>query len=900
MKQSNKATYAAYLNMALHNQFLIVNHIKNRLGQDLLKEEAPLNDPVTWKVFFYGKNKSPEDTLSVVRLLAKHFPFINANDNPEMLKEFLETAFSRLNTERNEHSHYYHGPVEKKEVKGNNAASANLDLKKCIADAKAFLQQKIEEGIERQQPIDATYTGDPKLKPKQLYRELGAAALAELQTLQLPLYQEDGKEYTKLGLAFFTALFLEKKHAVQFFSKIPFLKDHENDQTARLYKEWCWAFCSRMPQPKLASGEVSMDILNELYRAPKDLYNFLAETDKQQFEVDFHHEDETLMLELGNQKSILKRKEDRFPYLAMKVMDDTDFFEQLRFQVHLGKWLRHEYTSDSIEERKIYTKLRGFGRLGYFMEDNAPNSWKATEPENAALDEEGKPKWHLKAIEQFAPQYLVTGNRVGIRINRGKAPADWLELEKYEPNPEENKAARDRKAILFQPDAILSTYELPNLFFYQYLYDKTKNRFGKQLIAQSAEVFIRNYINEFKRFCKDVTSGVVKPIAEADFVKKSRRPNEPISEKNEYDGKEWDTLEARKNDLQLMIDGSDYYVNQKDLPDAIREYLLGYDIDEEEALRQKLITRKKQTEQLKRQLDRAIANIRLKESSIPAHLSNENLVPALVEDILVWRPIDKRKEKHTPRDTERLKELLVNFPHNKQTLEEHIMGKSRGKNLPKSMRLVDKNYKFAHPFLDKVNILDHQDLRELAYKYLQEKSKWLKRLLQPAGRRVSKPDAYFRAKIKEEKFRQFVKNELTIVHNSLPEFKTFLKLQKKIVGDSTHLQNGDLATYLVRDIIFLKPKAEGEKNFGKPNNQEYKRLHSMLAMYSVDKVGLIAFMETLGLTGKGQSHPHPFLQKTQAAQRNGIKEFYEAYLKEKINWLDGLLKQLKKAKPKRS
>ena len=73
--------------------------------------------------------------------------------------------------------------------------------------------------------------------------------------------------------------------------------------------------------------------------------------------------------------------------------------------------------------------------------------------------------------------------------------------------------------------------------------------------------------------------------------------------------------------------------------------------------------------------------------------------------------------------------------------------------------------------------------------------------------------------------------------------KSYLKTQEEIIGGSAVLKNGDLATYLVKDLIFCTPKDEkAEKNFGKPNNQEYKRLHSMLALYSADKAGLVALM----------------------------------------------------------
>ena len=633
------------------------------------------------------------------------------------------------------------------------------------------------------------------------------------------------------------------------------------------------------------------------YRAPRPLYNFLSDADKKRFEVDFHYEDNDAMEEMGNQISILKRKKDRFPHLAMRVMDKMALFDQLRFQVSLGKWLRKEgKPSTNIEDRKIYERLRAFGRLGHFVPANAPKDWQAIPPENSVEGTENPAPWHLPTIEQFSPQYQISGNRIALKVLATNKPANWHKLSNFIPYPEKNKTMQRAKAMLFQADAILSTYELGALFFYQYLHKVKQTEDGQPWITDSAEKFIKNYIQRYQRFAQAVKSGDITPIETADFEKKIRRPFEPTSVKNNYTPKEFDELEDRKDKLQLVIDGFGFDLKVKDLPDAMREYLLGYQHDEGNSLKLKLIQRKKDTEKRLRQLRRAIEKIIEKEGTIPLSLSNQVLANFLAEDIMKWRPKDQKLERFAERNAKELGQLLIEFPHKKRDLEDLIYGGTKKIKRPRSMRLIDINYPFAHPFLNKVNPLDRKDLRDFYQQYLIQKKQWINRMLQPTGKKVPKPDAYFRKKMAQPARDIILKMELTAADTALQKVTDFLDHQTSFIGTATTIQNGELATYLADDLVFLKPKnmGKGVKNYDKPNNQEYKRLQSMLAMYSMDKIGLVDFMETLGLIGKGKPHTHPFLHLAKPAACTGIKTFYEAYLQAKIKWLDGLIENFKK------
>ena len=108
-------------------------------------------------------------------------------------------------------------------------------------------------------------------------------------------------------------------------------------------------FCCRLPQPKLESSDILLDMINELGRCPAALYTVLSEENKQRFHISrdvdggFEREDTGIDVEESEdleleQELILKRQGDRLPYFALRYFDDTDAFSTLRFDVYLGRW----------------------------------------------------------------------------------------------------------------------------------------------------------------------------------------------------------------------------------------------------------------------------------------------------------------------------------------------------------------------------------------------------------------------------------------------------------------------------------------------------------------------------------------------------------------------------------
>ena len=109
--------------------------------------------------------------------------------------------------------------------------------------------------------------------------------------------------------------------------------------------------------------------------------------------------------------------------------------------------------------------------------------------------------------------------------------------------------------------------------------------------------------------------------------------------------------------------------------------------------------------------------------------------------------------------------------------------------------------------------------------------------------------------------------------------------------EKVRLKQGKIADWLANDMIYFKPLLNpNDKNNpkqGKPNNDQFRRLQKMLALYGGHKNELLSFFKELNLIGNNDA-PHPFLHKV--IDKYGqvpvtLFSFYELYLKARGNYL---------------
>ena len=210
------------------------------------------------------------------------------------------------------------------------------------------------------------------------------------------------------GLVYLTSIFLSKSDTelmvdqLNLFEKSPF-NNHFDMERAILTN--CMAvYRINIPKGKRLKMEddnvqLCMDMLNELQKCPSDLYEVITQDGKDFFkreqtepvkdpETGEYVREKFVVSEngqKGQQKirtndgtgnivykgkgvySLLVRKEDRFPYLALRYIENRDIFPTIRFQIDLGYYRFAFYPKnridDSEETRILQKRINGFGKL---------------------------------------------------------------------------------------------------------------------------------------------------------------------------------------------------------------------------------------------------------------------------------------------------------------------------------------------------------------------------------------------------------------------------------------------------------------------------------------------------------------------------------------------------------
>lgn len=247
----NPYYFAHYANMARHNAYIVLNEINDKIYNN--KVEIPEDGLGECKLVksFSKKNKKADEYARIIKLLTEHYPFIRfyADSSKEMGNIPLKAYLDILDKIRNENNHYNY-IAERKEISK-------------IQELFVFAKEKAQGRMIEFSPEDFDHLDNSK------YYAM----------------TEDGS-LTDTGIYFFLCLFLEKKHAFQFLSRIKGFK-HREQKSHRATLEVFTQLCCRLPYPKLESSDVALDMLNEIARCPNALYGVLENKDKETFKAEF-------------------------------------------------------------------------------------------------------------------------------------------------------------------------------------------------------------------------------------------------------------------------------------------------------------------------------------------------------------------------------------------------------------------------------------------------------------------------------------------------------------------------------------------------------------------------------------------------------------------------------------
>lgn len=511
--KDDKHFWAAFLNLARHNVYITINHINKLLEiREIDNDEKVLDIKALWQKV----NKDLNQKARLRELMTKHFPFLetaiyskNKEDKEEVKQEKQATAQSfkslehclflfleKLQEARNYYSHYKYSESTKEPVLEKEL------LKKMYNIFDNNIQLVIKD-----------YQHNKDINPDEDFKHLDRTE----KEFNYYFTQDKKGKITESGLLFFVSLFLEKKDAIWMQQKLTGFKDNRENNKQMTHEVFCR---SRILMPKLrlestqTQDWILLDMLNELIRCPKSLYERLKGEDRKKFEVPFDSTDEDYDAEQDPFKNTLIRHQDRFPYFVLRYFDYNEIFKNLRFQIDLGTYhfsIYKKLIGGQKEDRHLTHKLYGFERIQEFTKQHRPDDWKAIVRDFDTYETSEEPY-----ISETTPHYHLENQKIGIRFKNDNDKI-WPSLETNGENNEKSKYKLDKQ---YQAEAFLSVHELlPMMFYYLLLKKEEPNNDKKN--ASRVEGFIKreirdifklydafandeiNNIDDLKKYCKD-------------------------------------------------------------------------------------------------------------------------------------------------------------------------------------------------------------------------------------------------------------------------------------------------------------------------------------------------------------------------------------------------------------
>lgn len=514
---TDKHFWAAFLNLARHNVYTTINHINRRLEIAELKDDGYM---MGIKGSWNEQAKKLDKKVRLRDLIMKHFPFLEAAayemtnskspNNKEQrekeqsealslnnLKNVLFIFLEKLQVLRNYYSHYKYSEESPKPT----FETSLLKNMYKVFDANVRLVKRDymhHENIDMQR--DFTHLN----RKKQVGRTKN---IIDSPNFHYHFADKEGN-MTIAGLLFFVSLFLDKKDAIWMQKKLKGFKDGRNLREQMTNEVFCR---SRISLPKLKLENVQtkdwmqLDMLNELVRCPKSLYERLREKDRESFKVPFDIFSDDYDAEEEPFKNTLVRHQDRFPYFVLRYFDLNEIFEQLRFQIDLGTYhfsIYNKRIGDEDEVRHLTHHLYGFARIQDFAPQNQPEEWRKLVKDLDHFETSQKPY-----ISKTAPHYHLENEKIGIKFcstHNNLFPS--LKREKTC-----NGRSKFNLGTQFTAEAFLSVHELLPMMFYYLLLTKD---YSRKESADKVEGIIRKEISNIYAIYDAFANGEINSIAD--------------------------------------------------------------------------------------------------------------------------------------------------------------------------------------------------------------------------------------------------------------------------------------------------------------------------------------------------------------------------------------------------
>ncbi len=757
--------FGSYLNTAVHNVFILINHLTEKFGylgylpinKDKDVQSRQSRKHILAHIFDRNNTISDVDKIRVYRYLVKrhHLPFLkvfdgemvyaattvkensgdkqketSSNDNTielkgvdfEGLHHFITSALDLLVKLRNAYTHYLAvdgdgKQVERERFRMDEQMMTSLNTMFELAPYFSFLRHQEKQTVSN-------------------YDHLQHYNIIDVNSHQL----------CEHGLYFFINLFLERAQAIKFLKRISGFKN----ETTPNFKATIQSFVSyalKVPDLRLENENplqsLQMEILSELNRCPKELFKHLTEEGKKVFEPQMDQESQMQVLwnsvnsdamddktvdNLLRELTSFKRHSDRFPYFALRYIEEMELFNEIRFQITLGKLIVNRYDKELTGDRRVLKTINCFGKLRDF---------EGKEAEILKKLKETAPDKELVQFEQFAPHYNMNNNKVAFYIfdekesNKIRYPSVFDSNEDMSPTgfisinelPKlltlavligEKQAEKEITSFVKEKDPLLlltkdkidEIRENAN-----YIPAKLTKRSINEKVLKSEKgktAYLNNKVEEKLLKKLNISKDELLKLDKEAFCKKNKN-------KNKKDIEHFSQIkycyyyELRREELKKHLPKD---VKLSTLPEKLKDYLMSIeDVDSKKVIHKKIKAIKDEATQLKKEIEKLDCSLKLGE-----------IATFIAWDMINMVVCKGVKDKITSPYYNYLQNKIAYFStHKKEIIA-----------VCKELNLFDNT--IGHVFLNQAIINKSGGVKEFAINYLDAKAAWIETELFKSGK----------------------------------------------------------------------------------------------------------------------------------------------------------------------
>lgn len=419
------------------------------------------------------------EALQIQKDNEKDSPLASKKKSKEDIFNLLKAIINQAKQYRNYYSHKHHSDVELTTLVSDFLNELLLESaykvkKNAKSDSyKEHLYTKYKSSID----IDVNERNKDKPRNKQIKadqsisftinRAINYYIDSETNSLkEFASCSTSSNELSRNGLILFSSLFLNKKQLEYLFSHTEYFKDTRELKfqiTRWVFSSFAYRDIRKLFKSSFSKDSLLLQMVDELTKCPHELFTYLSSERRKEFIEDLNsYISEGSFDKEITHEVIRKRYENKFPYFAIRFLDEFMKFPSLRFAVTVGKFnhdsREKEYdATHTSSTRNILEKMTVYERLSFVTE-------KKESLVSEVDGEENNKDLYLGWQKYPMPHYNIVSNNIPIWMDVNiKCNHEVDPRKKDKPSKQDILAEIEMENSPTQPIAFLSVNELPAL-----------------------------------------------------------------------------------------------------------------------------------------------------------------------------------------------------------------------------------------------------------------------------------------------------------------------------------------------------------------------------------------------------------------------------------------------------